>query len=119
VEPVPADAAVPERGRQRQALRDLRHPPVEGGVEAGHLGHPGDPLGRRLQRGDLGREVQRRERHEGTELGEQAVVDQRRAIVVRAAMHDAVAHHVQRTVAGQSVQRVDERRVPLAADDLD
>ena len=119
MEAVPPHTSVPERGRQRQALRHLRQTAVEGRVEAGDLGHARDPPRRRLERGDLGREVERGERHEGAELGQQRVVDECGAIVVRPAMDDAVADHLQPATAGEAVQDVVERGVRPVADDLD
>ncbi len=82
-------------------------------------GTPGTAARRRLERGDLGREVQRGERHEGAELGQQRVVDECGAVVVRAAVDDAVADHLQPAVAGEAVQHVVERGVRPVADDLD
>ena len=64
VEAVAPDAPLPERARQRQTLRHVRHPPVKGGVEARDLRDVREPS---VDRGDpLERDgkVQRRERDE-------------------------------------------------------
>jgi hypothetical protein len=70
---------------------------VEGGVEAGDLGHPGPGGPSAVHRPQRGRLVQRSELGELVELGAHRVVDQHRCGAA-AAVHHAVSDRVGRAV---------------------
>ena len=119
MEPVAAHALAVERLGQRIPIGHLGMGPVERGVEAGHLGDVGQAAGGGLQGLDLGRQVERRERDERAELGQQAVVDERRPVVRGTAVDDPVTDHVQRPACGETVQRVVEGVGRRIGNDLD
>ena len=92
VEAVAADALVVEGARQGVAVGMRGVAAVEGGVEAGDLRHgPGRSPSTRRIGGEVVRLVQRRQRLERGEPGEDVGVDQHGAVEVGAAVHDAVA----------------------------
>lgn len=65
---------------------------MEGGVEARHLRNPRAPLADHADRRQVVGLVQRRQRREGVQLGEDGVVDQHRLGQVGATVHHAMAH---------------------------
>ncbi len=90
---------------------------MEGGVEARDLRHRGAPLGDRLEDAKLGGEVQRRERNERVERGDQPRVDASRGGPLGAPVHDPVPHGLGERVA-TAFQFVEElpRRGRVIAD---
>ncbi len=78
------------RGRAMR-VATVRHRVMEGGVEAGDLRQVRPRRGDGADRRQVVRLVQRRQRHQRVERGQQRVGDARGARVVRAAMHDAMA----------------------------
>ena len=90
---------------------------MEAGVEAGDLRHAGQALGHRLDRGEVVRLMQRRERNQGAQIVEHFRRDDDRAARSRAAVHDpmADAEHARAAVpaaqpVGQRVERGRGRR---------
>ncbi len=92
MEAVAPEAGLVERVRQREALRHRRHGAVEGGVEAGHLGERRIELAERADGGEVVRLVQGRERDEGPKPRQHLLVDARRRVEGRPAVHHPVAH---------------------------
>jgi hypothetical protein len=97
---------------------------VEGGVEAGHLRDSGQQPPYQPHRAQAGGLVQRGERDQGPELGQQGVVDDRRAGAT-AAVHDPVPDGVGlrpqlgNRVLGRLVGRLVERVLDVPGrDDL-
>ncbi len=114
VEAVAAHAAVGDRRRQREGLRDRRHRAVERGVEAGDLRQPGRAREHGADRREVVRLVQRRQRDEAVEAREDGFVDAHRPVVLDAAVDDAVADREQpvlRELAVQEVEQVRDRAV--------
>ena len=92
VKAVAADAALPQRVRQRQHLLHLRQRAVERGVEARDLRQVrrlGEQDLDRLQRERL---VQRRQRDVALQVRQHRMVHADRRRVLAAAVHDAVGH---------------------------
>ena len=99
VEPVAADLVAEHRLRQRQPAGELRQRRVKGGVEAGDLGHARPPPERGPHPGQRRRLMQRRQRDERLQVGEQLRVHAGRAGVPAAAMDDPMGD--QRWRSGQ------------------
>ena len=91
VEAVAAHALVVERARQGVAVAMRGMPAMEGGIETGDLRQGRVDLHREADRREIVRLVQRRELLVGGQPVEHGRVDQHRARVVGAAVHDAVA----------------------------
>ena len=91
MEPAAADPRVGERPRERQAPGCLRHAAMKGGVEARDLPQTGMAARHRVDAPQGGREVQRRERHRGLQLDEEAGIDSGRTVAVRSAADQPVA----------------------------
>ena len=117
VEAVAADAPGRELARQRKFLRQRRLAAVEGGIEAGDLPHLGRGGADRPNDGDLVRLVQRGERHQLLEIGQQPAIDQRRLGILQSAMHHAVADAVESGLAADVTCEpvVDRRDRPVVA----
>ena len=88
MEAVAEDAALGDRLRQRERLRDRRLAAVERGVEAGHLRQLRQPLEQHPDRRQVVRLVQRRERDVLFERREHRRIDAHRLGVLEAAVHD-------------------------------
>ena len=91
VEPVPLHAGTAQLTREGHQLRHGGLAAVEARVEARHLRHARQPLGRGLDRGDVVGLVQRRERDECAKLLQHAGGDDGGAREARPAVHDPVA----------------------------
>ena len=112
--------------RQGHELGDGRLAAMEAGVEAGHLRHVGQPLGHRVDGGQVVRLMERGERRQLAQLVEDLRRHDRRPGEVRAAVDDAMpdAEHAGAAVAlaqprGQRVERgapVAHARVELGVD---
>jgi len=83
---------------------------VERGVEAGELRGAGKGRARRANAGEVVRLVQRRERLERRQRGEQRLVDRRRGDVRGAAVDDAVADAGDLAFAGEELAPREQRR---------
>ena len=88
---IPADAALVEAHRQREHLGDFRPTPVERGVEAHELWYVGPALGHRPDRRQFLRLMERRQGDQGVQHGQDGVVHAQRAVVLPAAVDDAMA----------------------------
>jgi len=71
VKAVAPDAFLKQRIRQGKGLLDVGRGAVKGGVEAGHLGQFRIEGHRHFDRREIMRLVQRRERHQRLQLGQQ------------------------------------------------
>ena len=111
MEAVPAQVVpLPPLPRQGEGPRGGRQVGVEGGVEAGHRRQVGGYPAYGIDRVQGDRLVQRGERRERPEVGQQVVGHPLRRDVVGAAVHDAVADRVDvadqvADVVGQVVRR--------------
>ena len=88
---VAPDALLVVLARQREGIGHERVAAVKRGVEAGHLRRPREGDTRRVDAGQIVRLVQRRQRHQGFELGPAVVVDHDRLDMLGPAMHHAMA----------------------------
>jgi hypothetical protein len=91
VESEAAHAGVPIPSRDREELGDARQVSVEGGVEAGDLGHAREGLAECFEERDLAREVGRVERPRAAEFGDQVGGHELVVGEVDAAVDDAVS----------------------------
>ena len=126
VEPVTADVVLlAPRARDGVRVRDLRDRVVEGRVEDHHLRQVGEQLAGHRDALEVGRVVQRRQRHQRLHGRDHVVVDQGRLGELLAAVHDPVPDRDHLDVAlrrpvvlegvDRGAQRVLERReLPLA-----
>src|SRR5437870_1147693 len=90
MESVAAYAGVPPMFGERETLCDLRELMVESRVEAGDVGNVGEaPSGGSDER-ETRPLMQWRQRDEGTEFGEQLIIDDGRGVAAGTSMHDAV-----------------------------
>ena len=96
---IASDALLIERVGQRKGLLDLGSGSVEGGIETGHLRQFGIEGHCHFDGREIVRLVQRRERHQLLQLGEQFRRDTGGSGVVQTAMDDAVAERVKPSVA--------------------
>jgi len=87
---------------------------VERRVERGDLHGIGELGARRGDAEQPGGLVQRRERHERVQRGQQRIVDERGPPVVRPAVHDAVPDHVDGVLTG-GCKQLRERGVERVA----
>src|SRR5215472_15998357 len=92
-------ALLVERVRQREGLLDLRRGPVEGGVKASDLRQFGIEGHRHLDRREIVRLVQWRERYKRLQFGQQFGGYAGRPRVTQAAVDDAVAERVEPPVS--------------------
>jgi len=90
VKAIAADSQVPQESRQRVALRNFRHLPKEGCIEAGHLRQFGKSLLSQFDHGDLRRQVQWSETHDRLQRAENLRINASRAIKLFAAMHQSM-----------------------------
>jgi len=114
MEAIANHTAVGDRSRQRERLRDRRLCPVERRIEARDLRQVGHPREQRLDRREIVRLVQRRERHVLLQCRDATRVDAHRFHVLAAAMHDAVPDRHQpmmRNAPAQKPDKVFERAV--------
>ena len=108
MEPVAANAVVDEpRLGHGVAVGSRRQGSVKGGVEHGHLRHRRPVRSGRLDPGDVGRIVQRGERHQRSYRGDDVVVDERRLGEHLPTVHHPVAHRFDR-LAEALAQPVDD-----------
>ena len=108
VEAVAPHAAVSDRRRQRERLRQGRRGLVERRVEARDLDQIGTSFGDRANRQQVVRLVQGREGHELGERVERGRVDAHRRRVDAAAVHHAVTHGDQVRIRGMGAQPVEQ-----------
>ena len=87
---IAADALLMQRAGQRQPRGDLGLVVVKGGIEASDLGKVWRQRGNGADRGQIVRLMERRERAERVELGEEGGIDTARRGETHPAMHDAV-----------------------------
>ena len=85
--------------RHGVAVSVRRQGAMERGVEHGHVIDVGPVLARRLDPGEVARQVQRCQSHEAAQLGQHIVVDPRRRGEHLAAVDDAVANGVDPHIA--------------------
>ena len=108
VEAVAANAGVAELARQGEGLRDVRLAAMERRVEAGDLRKMRRRGGDRLDRRKVVRLVQRRQRHQAGELGQNVGIDARRRGELHAAMDDAMAERQHRPSGQQLAPQRDD-----------
>jgi hypothetical protein len=99
MEAVPPNPLRRELARQCEFLRQRRLTAMERSVEAGDLRHPWGNRAHRTDRGDVMRLVQRGERYQSFESGQDLAVDQHRQRINGPAMDDTVAHSVETGIA--------------------
>ena len=85
------DPGFGQSARQREAALDRRQSPVKCRIEAGDLPQLRVRRRQRPDRGQVVRQVQRHERHQGFELGQNPRIYPDRRLVRRPSEHDAVA----------------------------
>ena len=90
MKPVAANAFVPERTRQCEALRNFRHRAVKSSVEAGDLRQAREVRSDRLNAGNLVGQMQRRKRDQTTQLIEERISNSFRSRVMRAAVYQSM-----------------------------
>jgi hypothetical protein len=91
VEAVSLHAGAPDVGRQRHQFGDRRLAAVKTGVEAGNLGDTRQTLGDGIDRREVVRLMQRRQRYQLAQLFHHLRRHDRRTGITRAAMDDAMA----------------------------
>src|SRR4051812_26902122 len=100
MESVAAYAGEPPLFRERESLGDLRESTVECRIEACDVGHVGKALPSSSDERETGCLVQRCQRNERIEFGEERLVDNGRGVACAAAVHDPVTHRDRRPKAG-------------------
>ena len=84
------DARAADVARQRDHFGNGRHSPMKARIEAGDLRYAGQSFGHRIDRREIVRLMERRQRYERAQLLEDFRSDDRWAAVLGPAMHDAV-----------------------------